>query len=378
MVHRDLDFGDRLTMLGTNAEDLPLVAGVPSAAAYDIFGKMGATYFVQGSLPRPGEFHLALYNVETKTVVNAATFALTKPPLSPEWRLEVHRASDEVERWATGVTGIAATRIAFARGAQIWMVDSDGANAVPVEGTRGGQSPAWHPSTQYLAFSTIPGADAGGISIRDLWAGTTRRITPTVHSGTFMSPAFFPDGSQVAYGFGVDGTDVYAIDFPRGGTPKNLSIGPRRSLNTSPTFSRDGRQIAYVTGRLGPADIYIADVDGSNAHQLTSEGFDREKTYRSNPSWSADGLRIAYQSELNGRYQIVISAPNGSSTQALTSEGENEDPYWAPDSRHLVFSSTRGGSKQLWVLDTQSSRTRQLTHGAEVKNGAWSPPIPRR
>lgn len=377
IVQRDLDYSDRVTIAGQNAEDLPLVAGVPTTAAYDIFGKMGLTFVVQGSFTPNGALHVALYNIPQKAIVNTTNFDLNKTPLSGDWRMDLHRASDVIESWITGAPGIAASRIAFTRSGQIWTVDSDGWNAAPVEGTRLGRSPSWSPSTQFLAFSTDPDKDAGGISIRDLWAGSTRRITPSTASGSYSAPVFSPDGATIAYGFGTAGIDIFTID-AKGGQPKNVTVG-RNSLNTSPTFSRDGRQIAFTSGRLGPPDVYIADIDGSNAHQLTDEGFSLDKTYRTNPSWSPDGLRIAYQSRVNDRDQIVISPPGGRGTQSLTSEGENEDPYWASDSRHLVFTSTRGGGpKQLWVLDTQSGRVRQLTRGAEVKNPAWSSPLPRR
>jgi TolB protein len=376
IIQRDLENGDRVTIQGINAEDLPLVAGVPSEAAYDIFAKLGANFVLQGSIAASGGLHLALYEVATKTVVTSATFELARASLSPDWRLDVHRASDDVERWATGVQGIAATRIAFARGNQIWIMDSDGANAVAVEGSARGGSPAWDPTGRYLAFSTGPGTDAGGIMIRDLVANTTRRITPATNNGRFSSPAFFPDGSMLAYAYGIDGIDIFTIDYLKGGQPKNVTAG-RRTMNTSPTFSRDGRQMAFSFGRLGAPDVYIADIDGSNAHPLTDEGF-TDQSYRSDPTWSPDGTKIAYQSMKDGRFQIIISSPSGRNTQALTSDGQNEDPSWASDSRHLVFMSTRGGSKQLWVLDTQSGRMRQLTRGAEAKNGAWSAPLARR
>jgi TolB protein len=201
-------------------------------------------------------------------------------------------------------------------------------------------------------------------------------MTPSVGSGTFASPAFSPDGATLAYAFGVDGMDVFAIDHQKGGAPRNLTFGPR-TQEMQPSFSRDGRQFAFTSNRLGPPDVYISDIDGSNARPLTTEGFS-DKSYRSNPAWSPDGTKIAYQSMNNGRFQIVISSPSGQNTQAMTSDGVNEDPFWASDSRHLVFMSTRGGSKQLWVLDTQSGRVRQLTRGAEAVHGAWSAPLARR
>jgi TolB protein len=376
MLQRDFDFGDRVVIVGQNAEDLPLVDGVPNASAYGIFTRIGAMLVAQASFTSTGELHVALYRTADKAVVQAANFALTGAPLSADWRMSVHRASDEVERWATGVAGISATRIAFTRGNQVWQVDSDGANATPIEGTAGGRSPAWDPTGRYIAYSTGPGADAGGVFVRDLVSGTTRRVTRSVRSGSYGAPMFLPDGSMLAYSFGIDGTDIFVVDHAKGTGERNLTAG-RSVVNTSPTFSRDGRQMAFASSRMGPPDVYIADIDGSNVRVLTDEGFG-DKTYRTNPSWSPDGRMIAYQSMVNGQFQVVQTTPTGRNTQSLTSEGGNEDPFWAADSRHIVFASTRSGSSQLWVLDTQSGRSRQLTRGGGVKHGAWSLPLARR
>ena len=42
--------------------------------------------------------------------------------------------------------------------------------------------------------------------------------------------------------------------------------------NESPTFSPDGRKIAFVSRRSGRKQIYVMDVDGRNVRPLTSEG----------------------------------------------------------------------------------------------------------
>lgn len=370
MIQRNLDYGNRVEIFGHNPADLPLVEGTPN---FEVFTTLGIAYIVQGSVIPSGELHVALFQVSERRPIQVRNFPLDAPPLSGDWRMAVHRASDEVELWATGVRGIAATRIAFVRDNRVWLVDSDGANPQPVEGTAGGRSPAWHPSGRYIAFAMLPGADAGGISIRDLWAGTTKRVTRTVNSGSFGSPVFSPDGAFLAYSFAEDGGDIFRIDPFVPGTPTRITFG-RNSVNTSPTFSPDGRRFAFATGRSGRPDVYISGVDGSDVELLTDGGFG-DRTYRANPAWSPDGRYIAVQSQLDGRFQITLIAPRGRQEQVLTSEGENEDPSWAPDGRHIVFTSTRGGSRQLWVLDTESSRTRQLTRGPAAQSSAWSGPL---
>lgn len=375
MLQRDLEHGDRVTIIGRVADDLPLVNDVPN---YPLFAQMSVQKLVQASIMPSGELHVALHEVAEKRVLQARNFPMDGQPLSPEWRMSLHRAADSVEMWATGVPGVSATRIAFVRANRIWQVDSDGANAVAIDGTTDSRFPAWHPTGRYLAYSTLAGSDAGGISIRDLFTGTSRRTTPTYHSGNFSSPVFTPDGSLLAYSYGEDGTEIWMVDPFKSGPPRRVTVGRNTVINTSPTFSPDGQHIAFNSSRLRNPEVYIADVDGSNVRLLTEGGF-AEESERTNPAWSPDGRAIAYQSRNDGRFQIMTISPSGKNVSALTGESENEDPSWAPDGLHLVFNSTRSGVSQLWVLDTASGTLRQLTFGAGgAKQSAWSPALGRR
>jgi len=278
IIQRDLDFGDRVTIVGTFASDLPPVSGVPN---FDLFGKMGVNGIVQATVTPAGVLHVALYDVGRKVVAGTADIPLPPVALSSDWRMAVHAASDEVERLATGVRGIAATRIAFVRERRLWLVDSDGANPTPVGGENG-LSPAWHPSGRYLAYSVFaePGGEVAGsqIGIRDLATGTSRRLTAT-KSGSNITPAFSPDGSTLVYSYGDDqGSDIYSVDAFQGGSRRRITVG-RGSENASPSFSPDGRQLAFVSGRIGRPEVYISDVDGSNVAELYETNPDRLGEY---------------------------------------------------------------------------------------------------
>jgi TolB protein len=150
----------------------------------------------------------------------------------------------------------------------------------------------------------------------------------------------------------------------------------RGSDNMSPTFSPDGRRIAFASGRSGHPEVYISDVDGTNAELLTAYAFG-DQNYRSNPDWSPDGRLVAFQSLIGGQFQVMTISLRDRSVKQLTRDGRSEDPSWAPDSRHVVVTSTRGGSQQIWVVDAESGKARQLTRGAAARMGAWSPVLGR-
>jgi TolB protein len=170
-----------------------------------------------------------------------------------------------------------------------------------------------------------------------------------------------------------DGSDLYLVPVDDASPPRRISVG-RGTDNVQPSFSPDGRRIAFTSGRVGHPEVYIMDADGTNAELLTSFDFG-DKNYRSDPDWSPDGRLVAFQSQFaDGRFQVMTISLRDRSTKLLTSEGSNEQPSWAPDGRHLVFASTRSGVRELWVLDTESGRLRQLTRsaGAGAQLPAWS------
>jgi TolB protein len=209
--------------------------------------------------------------------------------------------------------------------------------------------------------------------VRDLRGGAPRTLRATP-GGLNITPDFAGDGT-IVYAHGEEnGTDLVATSID-GGPTRRVTVG-RGTDNVSPSFSPDGRRVAFTSGRPGHPEVYITDADGTNAELLTPYSFG-DQSYRSNPDWSPDGRVIAFQSQLAGRFHVMTISLRDRSVKQLTTDGSNEDPSWAPDSRHLVLSSTRGGTRQLWVLDAESGRMRQLTRGAASRLPAWSPALQR-
>ncbi len=284
-------------------------------------------------------------------------------------RMSIHRISDEVESWITGKRGIATSRIAYVHNGLVRVVDSDGANDRPITRRGLSMSPAWHPRGDRLVYSKFLEQGAGTqVEEFDLRSGRTRTISG---GGLNITPAYSSDGRYVVYASGNEsGTDLMmiAVDSPR--VLQRLTFG-RGSDNGSPSFSPDGRQIAFFSSRSRFPQIYTMDFDGTNVQLLTpfTPGV---RSYRAAPDWSPDGRAVAFEQQM-GDFQVWMINVRDKELRRLTSEGENEGPSWAPDGRHIALSSTRGGSKQIWVLDTESGRFRQLTRNSGARLAAWSP-----
>ena len=75
-----------------------------------------------------------------------------------------------------------------------------------------------------------------------------------------------------------------------GTKPKRLTDAT--GFNGDPTWSPDGKTIAFTSTRGGSKDIWTINADGSGLRQLTGDQGTEE-----NPAWSPDGTRIAYDSD---------------------------------------------------------------------------------
>jgi TolB protein len=375
IMQRDLDFGDRVNVISGDV----IVADTGSDASrgefnYPLYSRLGALVMVQATVTDTG-LHVAVHNVGTQRVERVKDFPLSAPPLSPQWRQQVHVASDAVEFWVTNIPGIAATRVLYTSDGRVWQIDSDGANPTPLTPVSPPAAPAaypaWHPAATHITY-TVMTEEGRRVAIKEM--GGAARTIPAPSGSVNTSPIFSPDGNTLLYAFGQEsGTEIYARSaFGSDDARRRVTVSQGRDA-MSPSYSPDGRRIVYVSNRPGHPELYTADADGTNSELLTPFNFG-DQSQRTDPAWSPDGQLIAFQAEKDGSSQLHTVNPRSRQIRQYTSNGRNEDPSWAPDSRHVVFTSNRSGSWQLWVLDIESGRTRQLTRAASgARGGAWSP-----
>lgn len=107
-----------------------------------------------------------------------------------------------------------------------------------------------------------------------------------------------------------------------------------------PSFSPDGRRLAFVSGRSNTAQVWVCDSDGSACIQLTHEG------HAGAPVWSPDGSTIAYDADVNDVY--VVDANGGPSRRLTDHPAFDVGPGWSEDSRFVYFNSLRTGQWRMW------------------------------
>jgi TolB protein len=371
IVGRDLDFSDQFRVIVLT--DAPATAATRGGSEsggvnYGIYKALGAEFAVELT-ESAGGVTARLHDLNAGQARNQQSFALP-PATDPNYRLEVHRLADEVARWATGTPGIAASRLLLVSGGRVYRMDSDGEALTPL--TPAGQtalSPAWSPDGGRFAFTQL-GAGRGGVVVQSLGSGAAMPL-PGTTAGLNITPTFSPDGRLVAYAHSDEtGTDVYLANVTERCCAQRLTVG-RYADNLSPTFSPDGRRIAFVSTRAGPPQIYVMAADGTDQELLAP--FDYGATGSSNaPEWSPDGANVVFHREVSGSPQLFLVDVAGRRVRQLTSSGRNEDPTWGPDGRHITFVSDRSGSRQLWVIDVETGRVRQLKTPGAARLPAWS------
>lgn len=205
----------------------------------------------------------------------------------------------------------------------------------------------------------------------------TRRLQFTATEGTWLSLDVTPDGRTIV--FDLLG-DLYTLPIG-GGTASRITSG--MAFDAQPRVSPDGRRIVFVSDRNGSDNVWIADIDGGNARQITHD----ERTFFISPEWTPDGdyLVVSKSMEIVNRprnYQLFLYHRDGGQGVQLTgarpgvAEDATHDPRpqallgaaFGADGRYIYTSATGGGGWGSWevtVVDRRDGRTFQQTHAIE-------------
>jgi Tol biopolymer transport system component len=131
---------------------------------------------------------------------------------------------------------------------------------------------------------------------------------------------------------------------PDGGNLKPLSHA--KGYNAEGSYSPDGRQIVFTSGRDAPDgyELYIMDADGSNVRKLTNA----PHCYNGGPFFSPDGKRVVFRSDRKekDRLQLYVINADGTGEKALTDDQNWVcwAPYWYKDGKHIVYCGADHGT----------------------------------
>jgi len=139
-----------------------------------------------------------------------------------------------------------------------------------------------------------------------------------------------------------------------------------------PSWSPDGKQVAFVAFRDGPGQIYVYDLETQKTTRITNT-----KGYERNPTWSPDGMKIVFTSSRTGDQDIFSMNPDGTNVVNLSQDpGYDADPAWSPNGEKIAFASMRGVNPfLLFSMNADGSGQERLSE--RQLNGwlypTWSP-----
>jgi TolB protein len=161
--------------------------------------------------------------------------------------------------------------------------------------------------------------------------------------------------------------ELYVVDYDGFGVRQ---VTHNHSINMSPAWSPDCRQIVYTSFKKGDPDIYVIDLS-SGVERLVVGG----PGVQGAPIFSPDGKSILFSNTRGRESELFIVPVSGGTPRRVTREGGiNTSPSWSPDGHRIVFTSDRSGTPQLYVADVDGGISRRLTFGGTWNDlAAWSP-----
>jgi TolB protein len=156
-----------------------------------------------------------------------------------------------------------------------------------------------------------------------------------------------------------DGNPEIYITSLRGGSARRLTR--TRGVESSPTWSPDGRELIYSSDDGGSPQLYRIGAGGGGGRMI-STGFG----YCTDPSWSPDGKKVAFTVRSGGGFSVAVMDLAGGGAR-IVAAGQN--PVWGRNSRHLIYSA----GSSLNLLDVASGRTTTIVSGlGKVSEPSWS------
>jgi len=214
-------------------------------------------------------------------------------------------------------------------------------------------SQAWAPDGRSLVFSSNR---TGGYYLWRIPAGGGRpQRLPGLGDST-SEPSFSRDGRYLAYSRFFADANIWRVDVEGPWSPHKLISSTY--YDSSPSFSPDRRQVVFRSNRSGFHEIWVSDIGGRSARQLTH--FNGPLT--GTPRWSPDGRWIAFDSRPEAQADIyVIPAAGGTPRRVTGNAAEDVVPNWSRDSRWIYFASNRSGAWQVWKTRLDAGQLVQVT-----------------
>ena len=224
-----------------------------------------------------------------------------------------------------------------------------------------------HGQRRVVSVDWLPGGDelvfcAKPTGAYQLWTvgldGGDPVWLPTRHE-TAMRPAVSPRGDCLVYEALLVGTDIMQLQLD----PDLVPVGPPTPCVNSTAadygarFSRDGARIAFVSMRSGFPEIWVREVEGGTATQITH----LESADLSPPCWSPDSRHLAFSIDSGEGYAVTVCDLESGVLRWLHPADAHEIvDFWSPDGRWLYCHTPAGSWNEYHRVSPDGLRAEAL------------------
>ena len=280
-----------------------------------------------------------------------------------------HVIADKVYELITGIPGDFSGRIAYIeengvgkdKVSRLKVMDADGENPKTITEVQGSIfAPAWSPDGNRIAYSVQREKSYPIIYIQSVSGGGAQALTP--FSGSNLSPSFSPDGSKILFSSSFDGSaDIYEMS-TSGGNPRRIINWP--SSEVQPSYAPDGKSFVFVSDKAGfnKPQIYRYEFGSGRTTKVSNS------SYATSPQFSSDGSQIAF---LNGRSAAIMNT-GGAITTNIGNTGIDEAPSFSPNGKRVVYASLQGGKGILTIKSLNGGESFGKSGQGTIRSPVWS------
>ena len=145
-------------------------------------------------------------------------------------------------------------------------------------------------------------------------------------------------GDRLVYVQLQDNVNIWRVNLKSGSARSMLA--PTSRVQRAPTISPDGKRIAFESDRSGSQEVWAANLDGSDAMQLSDF-----HALTGSPQWSPDGRSIAFDSRVSGEAALYLVDPSAALPRRISTSGIPASvPTWSADGKWIYFTSVSSQS----------------------------------
>ena len=204
-----------------------------------------------------------------------------------------------------------------------------------------------------LIVNGVPSSNGGVLRVPVDSARSSQPLAGLEHAGSLALAG--RAGRLAFHRPGID-VDIWRLDTQD--VPGSGRVAPSTLWEEGADFSSNGARLAFSSNRSGAREIWVADLSGDNALQLTNFGGPVPGTAR----WSPDDRQVVFDARPGGNSEIFVVPAGGGPIRQLTNDpGEDARPAWSHDGQSIFFSSNRSGRSEIWKMAADGSHPVQVT-----------------